>query len=306
MKTIVFGGAGFVGSHLADALSEAGHEVTIFDLRKSPYQKFSQENVIGDIQDQEQVFAVVQQSDVVYNLAGIADLDDAGTRPIETVRRNILGNTIILDACARAKIKRYIYASTIYVYSEKGGFYRCSKQACEMYIEEFQRKFGLEFTILRYGTLYGPRANEKNPIYRYLKQALTEKKITVIGTGLERREYIHVRDAAKLSVEILDPKFANLHVTLTGHQSIYFKDILNIIVEIMGNRVKIMYKENPNTLEGHYEMTPYSYSPKVGYKLTSNLFTDLGQGLIEIMTEIDNGTANRNVKCNQIEKVPQK
>ena len=306
MKTVVFGGAGFVGSHLADALSEAGHEVTIFDLRKSPYKRSGQKNIIGDIQDQEQVFAVIQQTDVVYNLAGIADLDDAGTRPIETVRRNILGNAIILEACTRAKIKRYVFASTIYVYSEKGGFYRCSKQACELYIEEFERKFGLEFTILRYGTLYGPRANEKNSIYRYLKQALTEKKITVFGSGFERREYIHVRDAAKLSVEILDPKFANLHVTLTGHRSIYFKDILNVISEIMGNRVEIVYKENANALENHYEMTPYSYTPKVGYKLTSNLFTDLGQGLIEIMTEIDNRQSNRDVRPIRVERGFQK
>ena len=294
MKAIVFGGAGFIGSHLADALTEAGHEVTIFDLLKSPYENPKQKTIIGDIQDQGQVFAALQKADVVYNLAGITDLDNSGTRPIETVRQNILGNTIILDACARAKIKRYIYASTIYVYSEKGGFYRCSKQACEAYIEEFQRKFGLEFTILRYGTLYGPRADEKNSIYRYLKQALTEKKITVFGSGFERREYIHVRDAARLSVDILDPKFANLHVTLTGHRSIYFKDILNVIVEILGNKVEIVYKENPDILGDHYEMTPYSYSPKVGYKLTSNLFTDLGQGLIEVMTEIDNGRANRN------------
>ena len=302
MKAVVFGGAGFVGSHLADALSEAGYEVTIFDLQKSPYQKLNQKGVIGDIQDQERVSAVVQQSDVVYNLAGIADLDEAGNRPIETVRRNILGNTIILDACAGAKIKRYVLASTIYVYSEKGGFYRCSKQACEAYVEEFHRKFGLEFTILRYGTLYGTRSNEKNPIYRYLKQALNKNRITVSGSGFERREYIHVRDAAKLSVEILDPKFANLHVTLTGHQSIYFKDILNIIVEIMGNKVEVEYKESVNTLGDHYKMTPYSYSPKVGYKLTTNLFTDLGQGLIEIMTEIDNEQANRNERSIQIEK----
>ena len=304
MKTIVFGGAGFVGSHLADALSEAGHEVTIFDLRKSSYQKSSQENVIGDIQDQEQVFSVIEQSDVVYNLAGIADLDDAGTRPIETVRRNILGNAIILDACTRAKIKRYIYASTIYVYSEKGGFYRCSKQACETYIEEFHRKFGLNFTILRYGTLYGPRANERNSIYRYLKQALRERKIVVSATGDERREYIHVRDAAQMSVEILDPRYANMHLTLTGHQSIYFKDLLNIVREILGNKLEIVCHEGMEANGNHYEMTPYTYSPKAGHKLASNVYTDLGQGLIEVLTEIDQELAKEKSNDLQVAKEP--
>ena len=306
MKAVVFGGAGFLGSHVADALSEAGHEVTIYDLLESPYSRLGQVSIVGDIMNQKKVETVLEGAEFVYNLAGIADLDHAVAQPKETIRSNILGNAIVLDACIKQNIRRYVYASTIYVYSEKGGFYRCSKQACETYIEEFHRKFGLEFTILRYGTLYGSRANDRNSIYRYLKQALIEKKIVVSATGEERREYIHVRDAAKLSVEILDPKFANLHVTLTGHRSIYFKDILNVISEIMGNRVEIVYKENANALENHYEMTPYSYTPKVGYKLTSNLFTDLGQGLIEIMTEIDNRQSNRDVRPIRVERGFQK
>ena len=240
---------------------------------------------IGDLLDSEFVAACLKGKDYVYQLAGIADLDDARTMPVDTVRQNILGTTCLLDECVKAGIKRFVYASTIYVFSEKGGFYRCSKQACEAYIEEFHRKYGLEFTILRYGTLYGPRSNRKNSIYRYLWQALKDGRITVSGDGSARREYIHTRDAAKLSLEVLAPEYANMHVTLTGHQSIYFMDILNMIKEIMGGKVEIVTEENKNG--DHYIMTPYSYTPKVGYKLTSNLFTDIGQGLLEIMEEID-------------------
>lgn len=280
-----------MGSHVTDALSEAGHEVTIFDLRPSLFRQPEQIGVVGDIMDQEAVTSVLEGVDFVYNLAGIADLDHAGTQPVETVRSNILANAIILEACSKQKIKRYVYASTIYVYSEKGGFYRCSKQACETYIEEFHRKFGLEYTILRYGTLYGPRANEKNSIYRYLKQALSDRKIVVSATGDERREYIHVRDAAQMSVEILDARYANMHLTLTGHQSIYFRDLLNMFREILGNQVEIIWQEGTKTNGNHYEMTPYTYAPKAGHKLSSILYTDLGQGLIEVLAEIDQDLA---------------
>ncbi|WP_321491588.1 NAD(P)-dependent oxidoreductase [uncultured Desulfobacter sp.] len=287
MKSVVFGGAGFVGSHVADALSDAGHVVTIFDQTQSRYLREDQSFFQGDILDPVAVGKCVQNAEYVYNLAGIADLDDAGTVPIETVRQNVLGNAIILDCCVKASVLRYVYASTIYVYSEKGGFYRCSKQACEAYIEEFQRKFGLEFTILRYGTLYGPRSNEKNSIYRYLRQALFEGKIVVATNGIARREYIHVRDAARLSVDILNDKYSNSHVTLTGHQSIYFKDLLNMIKEILNGEVEILEPEEQMPNGNHYEMTPYSYLPKKGYKLASNLFIDLGQGLLEMLDEID-------------------
>jgi len=292
MKAVVFGGAGFLGSHVADALSEAGHEVTIYDLLESPYSRPGQVSIVGDIMNQEKVETVLEGAEFVYNLAGIADLDHAVAQPKETIRSNILGNAIVLDACIKQNIRRYVYASTIYVYSEKGGFYRCSKQACETYIEEFHRKFGLEFTILRYGTLYGSRANDRNSIYRYLKQALIEKKIVVSATGEERREYIHVRDAAQMSVKILDSKYANMHLTLTGHQSIYFKDLLNTVREILGNQLEIVWHKGLGANGNHYEMTPYTYSPKAGHKLTSNVYTDLGQGLIEVLAEIDRELSN--------------
>ena len=291
LNTIVFGGSGFVGSHVADALSDAGHEVKIFDLKPSPYLKPDQEMIIGNIIDSEVVQNAVQGCDYVFNFAGIADLDNALTKPVDTVLMDIYGNTVILEAAVNVGCKRFIYASTIYVYSEKGGFYRCSKQASETYIEEFQRRYGLAFTILRYGTLYGPRSDQHNSIYRYLHQALTKRRITVPGTGDEHREYIHVRDAARLSLEALDEKYANQRITLTGHQAICFRDLLNMINEILNHKIEIIYTGKKNIV--HYQLTPYSYIPKVGYKLTANQFTDLGQGLLECLAEIDNQISNK-------------
>ena len=282
-----------MGSHLADALNEAGHYVKVFDLQESPYLKHGQEMVVGNIIDERAVKDVIRGCDFVYNLAGIADLDDARTKSIDTIKQNILGNATILEACVELNVKRILYASTIYVYSEKGGFYRCSKQAAETYIEEYQRRYGLSFTILRYGTLYGPRSDQRNSIHKYLHQALTEGRITVEGSGDEHREYIHVKDAARLSVGILKQSYSNTHITITGHQVICFRDLLNMIREILKNKIKVEFIEEKED-NAHYKLTPYSYTPKVGNKLTSNRYTDLGQGLLECITEIDEKQNRRN------------
>lgn len=284
MKTIVFGGSGFLGSHVADVLTDAGHDVTIFDLRPSSYLQSDQRMYIGDILNPEQVLDAVKGHDIVYNFAGIADLDDATTKPIDTIRLNIEGNANILETCRQADIRRFVYASTIYVYSNKGGFYRCSKQAAEIYIEEINRKYGLDFTILRYGTLYGPRANERNSIYRYLKQALETECVVCNGTGEEMREYIDVRDAARLSVKTLNEEFKNQYIIISGHQPMKFKEMILMIKEILGKDISIEFTDIKDS--DHYSYTPYSFVPKVGQKLVNHCYTDMGQGLLECLHEM--------------------
>lgn len=284
MKVVVFGGSGFLGSHLADVLSNAGYKVVIFDIKPSSYLKPGQEMILGDILDLDKVEKVVEGCDYVYNFAGITDLDDAVTRSLDTIHQNIEGNVNILEAAKKAKVKRFIYASTIYVYSDKGGFYRCSKQAAETYIEEFERKYGLDFTILRYGTLYGTRADLRNSVYRYVYQALKDGCIRCKGQGETLREYINVRDAARLSVEILSEKYKNQYVIITGHHPITFRQLLETIKEMCSNKIEIELSAIQN--HDHYNLTPYSFTPKIGYKLTSNYYTDIGQGLLEVLSEV--------------------
>jgi UDP-glucose 4-epimerase len=283
-EIIVFGGSGFLGSHLADALSEKRYNVTIFDSRVSRYLRSDQKFVQGDIEDSELVFSAVKGKNIIYNFAGLSDLDDAIAKPVETVAKNIVGTVNLLEAGVKAGVERFVFASTIYVYSGLGGFYRCSKQAGELYVEEYQKQFGLDFTILRYGSLYGPRADERNSIWRYLKQGLQDGKITYSGTGEEVREFVHVRDAAKLSVEILSEEFKNQHVIISGHQSMKAKDILNMIREILNQNVAIDLSGPDN--QAHYNLTPYMFIPKVGKKLVSNCYVDIGQGLLECLQEL--------------------
>lgn len=284
MKSVVFGGSGFIGSHVADILSEKGYEVSVFDIKPSEYIKPEQRMILGDILDEKAVKKAVKSVPIIYNFAGIADIDEAIEKPLETIKNNILGNAIILEAIREQKIERYIFASTIYVYSNSGSFYRSSKQACELHIEDYSKKYGIPYTILRYGSLYGPRADERNPINKILKQALLENKISYWGKGEEIREYIHVEDAARCSVEILDKNFINQNVILTGHHPIKTKDLLVMINEIFGSKIKIEMRSR--NVSAHYEITPYSFNPKIGRKYVSSYYLDMGQGLLQCIEDL--------------------
>ncbi|NQV00065.1 MAG: NAD(P)-dependent oxidoreductase [Parcubacteria group bacterium] len=284
MKVIIFGGSGFLGSHVADVLDETGHDVTIYDIVQSPYLKKSQKMVVGDILDKKKVEEAVAGSDIVYNFAGISDIEDASLDPLKTVNINILGNIIVLEACRKAKIKRFVYASSLYVYSKAGSFYRSTKQSSELFIENYNEVFGLPYTILRYGSLYGPRADDNNFIHKILKQAIKEEKIVRYGDGEEIREYIHVLDAAKGSVEVLSKEFKNQYVIITGNQQMKVKEFLLMIREMFDNKIKIEYKSTSS--KDHYEITPYSFAPKIAKRIVSGTYLDLGQGVLHLIQSL--------------------
>src|SRR5690606_35074436 len=106
---------------------------------------------------------------------------------VKTIKVNVLSLVHLLDACVKYGVKRLIYASSIYVYSDHGSFYKTSKQCAELLIETFNENYGLAYSILRYGSLYGPRANHFNFIHNAIKQALDEGSITRKGNGEELR-----------------------------------------------------------------------------------------------------------------------
>lgn len=283
-SVIVFGGSGFLGSHVCDALSDQGFNVKIFDWRPSKFLRPDQEMVLGDISDLDSVTEATKGCEYVYNFAGLADIDEARNKPVETATLNVLGNVHVLEAARIACVKRFIFASTVYVYSESGSFYRASKQAAERFVEAYRDRFGLEYTILRYGSLYGRRADHRNGIYRLIREALETSSVTYKGGHDSVREYIHVSDAARLSVEVLDEKYRNQHIIITGQERMPVKHLLMMLSEMIPGGIKINFSDEK--FFGHYEITPYAFHPKVGKKLVSNSYVDLGQGILDCFAEM--------------------
>ena len=284
-KVIVFGGSGFLGSYVADELTRRGYRVVIADIEESPYLLESQEFVRCDIMDLEMVKQTIDGAAVVYNFAGFARLDESINNPNATLSLNIMGNLNVLEASRQVGIDRFVYASSAYAFSQKGSFYGISKFASEKIIDEYFHRFGLRYSVIRYGSLYGERADPGNGIYNLLRQALETGISKYSGNGEEVREYIHAIDAAALSVDIIeDEKYANQYLILTGVEKMRIKELFRMIREILNNTVEIEYQGA--NMEGHYEVTPYSFHPKPARKLVANPFIDLGQGLVDCIKHI--------------------
>jgi len=286
---LVTGGSGFLGSHAADRLTEAGHRVRLFDRSPSPYLRDGQDMVIGDIMDAAALREAASGCAAVYHFAAIADLGEAHSDPAATAQINVIGTVNVLTAAADAGVDRFLFASSVYALSRAGSYYGASKQAAERFIECFGRERGLAYTNIRYGSLYGRRAGPTNLIHRLVRSALTERNIVYKGQPDAVREYIHVADAADLSLKLLDPSYANRNVVLTGTERLCVRDVVALIAELVPGPIDTTFL--PGDQATHYHITPYSFNPQattpqIGHKLVKNDFVDLGQGILDVCHEV--------------------
>ena len=287
-KVLVFGGFGFLGYYLIKELLSKGYLVTVADIQDSTELKDKVTYFHCDISSQSNVKHIFEsdQFDVVYNLAGFANLDFAIKEPLKTMQLNIISNIYILDLCVKQKIKKFIYASSAYAMSNKGSFYGISKLASEKIIEEYHQKYDLNFVILRYGSVYSEKSYDNNYIYNLVKKAVKEGVINHNGDGNEIREYIHAGDAAKLSVDVIESnEFNNTHAILTGTERMKRSELFDMINEILSNNLEINYSLDSHS-KNHYKFTPYSFSPSLSRKLVANPHIDMGQGLLECIRSV--------------------
>ena len=283
MNVLVIGGSGFLGSHIADALSADNHSVTIFDVKSSAWASNSQTVVVADISDQPLLEREIRKADVVYHMAGIADIAEAKTDPLQTISDNIMGSAKVISLCAKHSV-RLMYGSTIYVYSKHGSFYRASKQAVETLIEVFHEESGLQYTILRFGSLYGERSDNTNGLTNIINRAIVNGEISYVGSKAFVREYIHVLDAAKASADVLKDKYKNQHIILTGKKKIKVHDFLKILAKIckVSKKIKFLNKK----YIGHYTLSPFTYKPKIGKRFALSSQIDFSKGLQKLINGI--------------------
>lgn len=282
----VLGGSGFIGRHVVEKLDEIGFSIKILDKKVDDLQKEKYSIFESDILDKDALNECVKDSKFVFNFAGIADIKEASNNPLRTIEKNIMGSTLAIEAALNAKVKKYLYASTMYVYSDRGGFYRTTKQASEDIICSYNEKFGIEYVMLRYGTIYGPGAQKWNSMRKYIQQILETGKVDYIGNGEEIREYIHVDDAAQLSIDALDENYTNCRLNITGSQVLKSVDMLHMIGEIVGKKVEINFIKN-DPYHNHYISTPYRYSSKRAKKVMPKDYIDIGHGIMEIIQDLD-------------------
>ena len=282
-EIIFFGGSGFVGSYFVRKLLYNKYKVNIYDLNEPNFKHKNLKYIKGNILDENKVFETIKKNSYVFNFAGWSDLETASNHEQEVKKLNLDANNKILKICKKKNVKRFVYASTLYVFSKYGGIYKESKKKAEKLIEASK----VPYTNLRFGSLYGIGSKPGNAIFDILQMAIKKKKITYWGRGDEVRQYIHARDAAKVCDQIFFEKFKNKSLLITGLEDIRMRDLLNTVKEMFDNKIEIEFDYNKRT-DAHYKNTPFTIDgkdkekPIIGEKLLFESYTDIGQGIYEL------------------------
>jgi len=224
LRVLVTGGAGFIGSHVVDAVLAAGHTAVVVDnLSTGGSENVSPEAELVrlDIRDPRlnAVFARVRP-DVVSHHAAQADVRRSMHEPDSDADVNIIGGINVLRCAARNGVRKVIYASTAAVYGEPVDLpvsethrlrplsgYGISKLALEHYVEMIALANGMEFTIVRYANVYGPRQDphgEAGVVAIFALRMLEDRACTIFGDGSQTRDFVFVGDCAALNVALLD------------------------------------------------------------------------------------------------------
>ena len=282
-KFLVTGASGFIGSHVADFLTSKGHEVLLFDKRISRFKKKNQKMFLGDMNNSKNLEKILRNVNTLFHFAASADLNESNKKPFETVENNILGTVKILKASVKNKVKKIIFASSIYARSEQGGIYSTSKLSSEMIIERICKKFKLKFVILRFGTVYGERANKFNTVQNFVKNAKKNFKIYRETKGNEIRNYIHVKDVAKIVYASTQKKYENGYYNIFGDKRIMVKELLDIIKSQVP-KLKIYYAKKDNR-KYNYKVNPFTYKLRKGKNFKLRKYINIKNGIFELINK---------------------
>jgi UDP-glucose 4-epimerase len=249
LRVLVTGGSGFIGSHVVDRLRARGHVPVIYDLRASPWHEpGSVDTVLGSITDREALERALHSCDAVAHLAAVADVNDVHASPEDAERVNARGTVAVLEAARRASVERIVYASTIWVYSDcdeeavdedtllpaPSHLYTSTKLAGELYCKAYQELYGIDYTILRFGIPYGPRAREAAVIPAFVGKALRGEPLTLAGDGGQSRRFVYVEDLADGVALGLAEVAANRVYNLASDENVTIKQIAETVRDLVG------------------------------------------------------------------------
>jgi len=266
MKMLVTGGAGFIGSNLVDRLLNDGHNVVVIDNESSDahdtfYWNNKAENHKIDICDYENLLKIMKNVNYVFHLAAESRIQPSINNPIYATKVNILGTCNVLQAARECGVKKVIYSSTSAAYGLKNHIpykedmpkdclnpYSVSKTTGEELCKMYYTLYGLETISFRYFNVYGSRQPTKGQyapvIGLFLKQLEEGKKMTIVGDGLQRRDFTHVNDVVE----------ANVLAAFNDNKDA-FGELFNI-----GTGINYSVLDIANMIGGEYEFIP----PRIG------------------------------------------
>ncbi len=271
-KILITGGAGFIGSHLAEQLASEGHLVTVFDDFNDYYPPAIKERNIAQLPQEVQIIRadirdavaverafVAGQFDSVVHLAARAGVRPSISNPKLYVTTNIDGTFNLLDACRHHGVAQFVFASSSSVYgvNQKVPFsetdplirtispYAATKLACEQICSNYSHLFGIRIMCLRLFTVYGPRQRPDLAIHKFTKRILAGEEIERYGDGSSRRDYTYISDIvagirASLSYQDSDFEIVNLG----GSHVVTLSQLISSLEEILGKKAQI--KQLPN------------------------------------------------------------
>lgn len=254
IRSLVTGGSGFIGSHVVDALRDAGHEVVVFD-RQPPLRSRDVEFHAGDILDLEALCIASERVDYVHHVAAVANVNHAFDRPLDCVYVNVLGTAHVLEAARRADVKRVFLASSVWVYNGAiqtevsehtplhmpgpGHIYTSSKIVSELVFNDYAALYNVPVTIFRYGIPFGPRMRAELLIPSFLARALSGQPLLVAGDGSQSRNFVYVEDLARAHVLGLADRCTNHTFNLDGGRPISVLEVAEAVRGLVGSHVSI-------------------------------------------------------------------
>jgi UDP-glucose 4-epimerase len=261
VKVFISGGAGFIGSHVAEALIAQNHEVMILDnlstgLRENvhPKARFFE----GDIRSQnvQQLFEQ-EHFDAVIHLAAQTGVPASIDSPGYDCDVNILGTVNLLEACRKTNVRRFVFASTAAVYGNTNevpvtelfqpgptSFYGLSKLTVEKYLALYHTQFGIDYVVLRYANVYGERqgdGGEGGVVSIFVRKIFNHEPVTIFGDGGQTRDFIYVGDVAAANCQAIVTKRPNQVYNISTQTEISVNTMLKLLEKISGGRANVTY-----------------------------------------------------------------
>ena len=265
-RILVTGGAGFIGSHLVDALLAKGYGVRVLDdlstgkVSNLPVDNPQLQLVVGDVADAAALAEAMHGCGAVVHLAAVASVQASVEDPVRTHQSNFIGTLRVCEAMVAAGIRRVVFASSAAVYGNNGEGtpinedtpkspltpYAADKLASEYYLDFYRRQHGLEPVILRFFNIFGPRQDPSSPysgvISIFSERAKRAHPITVFGDGGQTRDFVYVEDLVKILVQGLEhpaPAADATNVGLSGVTTL--NDLIAALEQISGQPLDVSH-----------------------------------------------------------------